>query len=212
MLVDYCGNDLALTELLYNELRPQIALREQMSDQYGMDLRSKSDAQIAETIITSELERLTGEPVRRPDTSRTAFRYQDPGIVTFQDPALQALLEKILATSFTLGGNGSVKLPAWLRDGKIVIGERDYQMGIGGLHSCEKRQYIAADSDHVLCDLDVASYYPNIILQQSLAPASLGKPFLAVYQGIVNRRMYSKRETARLQTELVELEKQLAKL
>jgi hypothetical protein len=193
LLVDYCANDLALTELLYDQLRPQIALREKMGDQYGMDLRSKSDAQIAETIITSELERLTENPVAKPDTSRTEFHYQNPGIVTFETPALQELLQRILATTFTLGGNGAVVLPKWLRDSKIRVGDRDYQMGIGGLHSCEKTQYLTADADHVLCDLDVASYYPNIILQQALAPESLGKPFLDVYQGIVNRRMAAKR-------------------
>jgi DNA polymerase elongation subunit (family B) len=193
LLVDYCANDLVLTELLYDQLRPQIALREKMGDQYGMDLRSKSDAQIAETIITSELERLTENPVAKPDTSRTEFHYQNPGIVTFETPALQELLQRILATTFTLGGNGAVVLPKWLRDSKIRVGDRDYQMGIGGLHSCEKTQYLTADADHVLCDLDVASYYPNIILQQALAPESLGKPFLDVYQGIVNRRMAAKR-------------------
>ena len=193
LLVDYCANDLALTELLYDQLRPQIALREKMGDQYSMDLRSKSDAQIAETIITSELERLTKNPVAKPDTSRTEFKYQNPGIVTFETPALQELLQRILATTFTLGGNGAVVLPKWLRDSKIRVGDRDYQMGIGGLHSCEKTQYLTADADHVLCDLDVASYYPNIILQQALAPESLGKPFLDVYQRIVNRRMAAKR-------------------
>jgi hypothetical protein len=83
LLVDYCANDLALTELLYDQLRPQIALREKMGDQYGMDLRSKSDAQIAETIITSELERLT----------RTLLPNQTPAALSFiiKTPALSRL-------------------------------------------------------------------------------------------------------------------------
>ena len=50
----YCHNDLQVTRILYEELKPQIALREQMSKQYNIDLRSKSDAQIAENIIKHE--------------------------------------------------------------------------------------------------------------------------------------------------------------
>jgi hypothetical protein len=52
----YCHNDLQVTRILYDELKPQIALREQMSKQYGLDLRSNSDAQIAENVIKHELE------------------------------------------------------------------------------------------------------------------------------------------------------------
>ncbi len=52
----YCHNDLQVTRILYEELKPQIALREQMSKQYGIDLRSNSDAQIAENVIKHELE------------------------------------------------------------------------------------------------------------------------------------------------------------
>ena len=49
----YCVNDLETTKLLCDELEGAIVLREQMGEQYGMDLRSKSDAHIAETIINS---------------------------------------------------------------------------------------------------------------------------------------------------------------
>jgi hypothetical protein len=47
----YCKNDVNTTEMLYRKLELPIALREQMSKQYDIDLRSKSDAQMAETVI-----------------------------------------------------------------------------------------------------------------------------------------------------------------
>ena len=193
VVLDYCDNDLDETERLYNDLMPQVALRENMSKQYGMDLRSKSDAQIAETIITSELAALTGRQVKRPNTDREVFKYQNPGIVAFSTPSLRVMFGRILTTDFTLGGNGAVKIPDWLKQTKIVIGSGSYQMGIGGLHSCEKAQHLVA-GDRVLCEIDVASYYPNIILQQQLAPESMGKPFLDVYQSIVDRRMRAKHQ------------------
>lgn len=189
----YCRNDLDTTEALYRSLEKQIELRKQMSEQYGLDLRSKSDAQIAEAVIKSEYSKITGETAYRPEINQTEFRYQDPGIIEYQLPHLQATFDRILATPFTLAGNGSIKLPDWLKDEPIEINGTKYQMGIGGLHSCEKQQCVRADSERGLADWDVASYYPNIILQQRLSPHSMGKTFLEVYQSIVDRRIKAKR-------------------
>lgn len=192
---NYCENDLHTTALLYETLKPQIDLRISMSEQYGIDLRSKSDAQIAEAVILGELEKMTGQTYRKQEVlDDQEFRYLNPGIISFKTEQLSNIFDKILKTRFTLGGNGSVVLPEWLKNQPIVIGTTTYTMGIGGLHSCEKAQYVKADENHLLIDMDVASYYPNIILQQRLAPKSMGRHFLKVYQSIVNRRLKAKHE------------------
>lgn len=192
---DYCENDLHTTAMLYETLKPQIELRKSMSEQYGMDLRSKSDAQIAEAVILGELEKITNKKYSRQEVDDgQSFRFINPNIISFKSKELSEIFSKILKTKFTLGGNGSVVLPEWLKEQKIVINKTEYTMGIGGLHSCEKAQYIKADDKHLLIDMDVASYYPNIILQQNLAPKSMGHYFLKVYQSIVNRRLKAKRE------------------
>lgn len=191
----YCVNDLETTKLLCDELEGAIVLREQMGEQYGMDLRSKSDAQIAETIIKSELKTITGRDYRKPNIPDDfGFYYRDPKVVEFQSEQLKEVYSRILETRFGVGGNGSVVMPAWLRENRIVIDGAEYQMGIGGLHSCEKSQYIAANDDELLFELDVASYYPNIIMQQQLAPDTLGRPFLDLYQSLIDRRIKAKRE------------------
>jgi hypothetical protein len=194
ILRTYCENDLETTLLLWNKLEPAVALREQMGKRYGMDLRSKSDAQIAETVIKSELSAITGDTYRAPSLADGyGFYYRDPEIISFASADLQSVFQRILKTRFTLGLNGAVKMPDWLKDTRIKIGDAEYQMGIGGLHSCEKSQLVQADDDHLLQDWDVASYYPSIILQQRLAPKSLGEPFLKVYRSIVERRLRAKK-------------------
>ena len=60
LIRNYCDNDNQITAQLYRQLSEAIRLREAMSDQYGLDLRSKSDAQIAEQVIKSEYQKLTG--------------------------------------------------------------------------------------------------------------------------------------------------------
>lgn len=189
----YCVNDLETTRLLYKALEKPIKLREQMGDQYGMDLRSKSDAQIAETLIKSELTAMTGKRYSAPKmTDGYSFRYRDPGVIHFDSPTLREIFKRILDTDFGLSANGSVAMPGWIKEAHPTINSRRYQMGIGGLHSAEKRQCVRANEDHLLFDLDVASYYPSIILQQQLAPAAMGAPFIDVYRSLVERRLQAK--------------------
>ena len=191
----YCENDLRTTWLLYKSLEKQIELRIKMSEQYGVDLRSKSDAQIAETVIKSELHKMTGKEYRKPELADdVSFRYLDPKIISFKTQQLKDIYTAVLNTRFELGANGSVKMPDVLAKAQIKLGRSVYNMGIGGLHSCEKSQLVRVDDQHELCDLDVASYYPSIILQQNLAPKSMGAPFLRVYQSIVDRRLKAKKE------------------
>jgi hypothetical protein len=193
-LIKYCINDLRVTDALYSHAEKQIALRVDMGAQYGVDLRSKSDAQIAETVLKSEIERASGKTVRAPKISeKERFRYLDPKIITFKNAKLNEVFSRILDHKFSLSANGAVALPDWLKDERIKIGDSEYQMGIGGLHSCEKSQSVYAGETHMLADFDVASYYPSIILQQNIAPDSMGDDFTKVYKSIVDRRIAAKR-------------------
>jgi hypothetical protein len=195
LLRTYCLNDLETTELLYTTLSEQMKLRQDMSKQYRVDLRSKSDAQIAEAVFRKEIGDLEGrkvQPLRRIDMGKK-YRYLDPKIITFQRQDLKELLVRLTETQFPLADTGSIQLPDWLRGTKIRIGESEYQMGIGGLHSCEKKRTIRASNTMILRDADVASYYPSIILQQGLVPENLGQGFTTIYQSIVDRRLEAKR-------------------
>ncbi len=191
---DYCGNDLQTTLDLYLALVKQIELREAMSLQYGVDLRSKSDAQIAEAVIKHELEAKLGRRIYRPEIPHgTRFKFEVPGYMQFQRPELQALLADVARTEFALSPNGSVEMPDELGDRKIKLGSSVYRLGIGGLHSSEKSVSHRATADIALVDRDVASFYPNLILTRGLAPRHLGDEFLHVYRGIVDRRLAAKR-------------------
>lgn len=201
----YCVNDLETTAILYRHLKKAIDLRETMSEEYGVDLRSKSDAQIAESVIKGEIERLGGD-ASKPSTKRNVqFRYKDPGFVQFVSDDLRAMFARLLETDFRLAPNGSVEMPAWLKDQRIKIGDAEYQMGIGGLHSCEKRQFVEASKNEVLADFDVASFYPAIILGQRLAPKHLGDDFLTVFETLVKRRLVAKRSGDKVTADVLKI-------
>lgn len=192
-LLSYLPNDLDCTIDLYNDLKAQLDLRAVMSAEYGIDLRSKSDAQIAEAVIKHEIERLTGTRLYKPDIRAGSFQYKVPAFIEFQTPALQAVLDEIRTLKFGIDHAGIVQMPDYLKDLKIPIGHSVYRMGIGGLHSSETRVSHYSDDEFVLLDRDVTSYYPNIILGSGLYPKTIGPSFLKVYRSIYDRRIAAKR-------------------
>lgn len=191
-LVAYCGNDLETTIDLFNTLRDQLELRAQMSDEYEQDLRSKSDAQIAEAVIRSKIQKLTGVKVVKPEYRPSVFNYTPPDFIRFETQEMRAVLHQVKKASFHVE-NGDVQMPETLDNLKIRIGESIYRMGIGGLHSTEASVAHFSDDEFVLIDRDVTSYYPAIILNQGLYPKHLGENFLKVYSSIVARRLEAKR-------------------
>jgi hypothetical protein len=202
-LTEYCGNDLDATELLFNALAEPLAIREDLSARWGTDLRSKSDAQVGETIIRKRVKQITGEDPQKVDTpAGHLFPYRPPAYIRFEHPVLVDILERLRTTEFIVKSNGKVDLPEWLDGREVVIGETTYVMGIGGLHSTEKNRTVLSDADHVLIDADVAAYYPEIILGSGLYPRSLGKAFLEAYAGIKQDRIKAKRRAQEIKREL----------
>ena len=188
----YCHNDLQVTRILYEELKPQIALREQMSKQYSIDLRSNSDAQIAENVIKHELEAKNIDCTRPTVKIGTTYKYTTPKHITFKSPLFNDLVAMIERTDFVVNDNGQVALPDELLT-KISFDGAGYQLGIGGIHSCESSQAVIAQDDECLFDIDVASYYPYLIIDGQYYPKHLTREFLTVYESIVNRRIEAKR-------------------
>lgn len=194
IVIDYCVNDLDGTELLFDNLTEQLKLREQLSVEYRQDLMSKSDAQIAEAVIGSELKRLTGYWPKKPKIDNELFfNFQTPANLFFQTEQLKLVLKKIEAAKFSLDFNGRLEAPKDITDLKILIGQSIYSMGIGGLHSSEENRAVTANDEFDLEDIDVESYYPKIVLNLKLHPKHIGDNFFAVYSTIVERRLAAKK-------------------
>lgn len=192
-LETYCVNDLKLTKLLYESLSGQIDLRKKMSEQYGLDLRSKGDAQIAEAVLKHELEAEGVQVVKPSIKPGTTFKYAAPSWITFDDPELMKLLIDSTETTFKIQPQGGVAIPASLGR-KVSYDGSQYTVGIGGLHSNETGTTVIPGSDDVLFDVDFASYYPSIILNEKYYPTHLGEHFLSIYKDIVKRRLKAKAE------------------
>ena len=185
----YCENDLDTTEELYRRLRPQIDLRIQMSEEYGVDLRSKSDTQMAETAFIQRLG-LKHTTTKVP----YSIRYVMPSFITFESTELQALAERIQDHEYLMNQTtGHVILPDFLKE-VVKFNKGSYQLGVGGIHSTHDRKVChVATEDYIITDIDAASYYPSIIINCNLIPKNTGERFLEEYRTFYDRRIAAKK-------------------
>jgi len=183
----YCSNDLDITKDLYVHLNKEIGIRKVINEQYNVDVRSKSDAQIAEVLINKALS-YKGAMAKKFD-----FKYSPPLYLEFEEGSqLNELLNYFKSKQFK--GERGDKL---LKDDndKITIGEMTYRYGIGGLHSTEENRTIVVGDNEYLIDVDVVSYYPSIILNNEYCPSQFDKDeFIDFYRDIYNERIKAKRD------------------
>lgn len=182
----YCGNDLLTTNDLYEALIDDIETRIELTTQYGVDMRSKSDAQIAEAAFKKLLAFKVYPPVIPPGTR---FKYETPKFISFKTTVLQQALALIERVDFVIANNGSPAMPIELDGFTVTIGSSTYTLGIGGLHSTEQKTAHRADATYSLADVDVVSYYPKIISILKMFPHQIGEVFLKIYDGWIEVRI-----------------------
>lgn len=211
---DYNVNDLDVTHNLFDHLMPHIKMREELSAKYNQDLRSKSDAQIAEAIVKAELEKAGVELTKPKIPHDWTFPYRVPEWVKFRSPQLVELQRLLGSLDFQIGAGGKPKFPDSIADFvsetgllRVMKKEKDgkrsysvnislhgniYNLAMGGLHSSEESVCYRADDETLIIDRDVASFYPYLILNNKYFPQHLGEIFLTVFRTLVERRLHGK--------------------
>lgn len=215
-LREYCRlGDLPATRDLFDTFPTQLDLRRDMSREYGVDLRSKSDAQIAEAVMKA----LLPFKVQRPAVAYgSSFNFRPAEWIRFQSPHLQGVLRRLCEHPFWISDSGSpvadyhnrlidwgdqqvrrdpsghwVKRPQGWQHETVPIGSASYSVGSGGLHSTESKVMHVADAAHIISDHDVASYYPSLIIRTGIYPQQIGPIFLDIYRDWFTRRIAAKR-------------------
>src|SRR6185312_7483200 len=190
----YNFNDLDTTELLFHFMKERLELRKDMSLRYHENLMSKSDAQIAEVVISKEVGKALGKyPPKSDIKAGYSFKYEKPSYIRYATDELKKLLNAVLKSDFVVNEFGTIDTPRLLKDRSVTINGLEFSFGIGGLHSCEKCITYKADEDYIIVDRDVTSYYPDILLTLGLYPEQLGPSFLSIYKGFKDERVEAKK-------------------
>lgn len=210
-LKKYCENDLDTTIDLYKAIEARIQLRIDTSNQYlGIgDLRSKSDAQMAEAIFRFELSKVGVNipKIQAKDRIPKNVVYKCPEFISFKSQKLNDLKELLDGAVIQVNkSNGQPILPKeWTKQLKPKIGDTVYKIGLGGIHSQEDKLVVKSDDVMVLRNADIASMYPSIILELGLFPKSLGKEWLSVYRNMYKTRLKAKAEKNKIVNETLKI-------
>lgn len=236
----YCDNDLEGTDDLHRTVIARIKLREAINKKYNaepqigikkrwcsydreygyfeevpywkspIDVRSKSDAQIAEALFKFKLPHKIEQ---RVIPHLTQFNYVAPSFIKFKTKQLQDILHNVQTLPFVISDKDQtyedevdadgkpyktgIIMPKEVKQTRVHMGESIYKFGIGGLHSQEKaKSHYSRPGTCEITDHDVASYYPSLILMLAMFPPQIGLAFLEIYQEIYDERIDAKKKAA----------------
>lgn len=188
----YCFNDCETTLELFERLQTEISLRQDLSAEFDLDLRSRSDAQLAEAVLKREV-----GIGNRDKIVPTSVEYSAPAFIQTNSDTICNLIKELESIRFRIDrANGNLVAPEFLKD-PIKVGSGSYQCGVGGLHSTHDVNLYRQATDKIcISDFDVASYYPNIMLKAGIVPTLAGNKgdrFLETYESFYLRRLEAKR-------------------
>lgn len=201
----YNIKDLDITELLALEMKDELELRSAMSNEYGLDLRSKGGAPIAEAVLGEEIKKITGKSFKQ--LKDESWSILGGGVIveppTWWSKMLSQAVEGswLRYTMFDQAPRLNVTIPLDEK-GKLIKGALDstlylddnfYAMGLGGVHSVDGPGAIIPKEDEFLCVADVASLYPYSILLQKCFPRHVKVAMEKIYGGLLTSRMEAKR-------------------
>jgi hypothetical protein len=82
-------------------------------------------------------------------------------------------------------------------DLNVIYEGCEYVFGAGGIHMSVESQTAEEDSEWMIIDADVASFYVNLATENDFYPLHLGKMFCTVYNNLYKLRKFNKDEAKR---------------
>ena len=188
MIISYCVNDVDSTKEIFNQCKPLIALRKNLTDQYGINLYSASEPRISKELFAYYLSKELGIPkyeLKKLRTFRNVIKAKDIILdyIKFDSLQFNNLLEKFktveINPNFTKGGF------------KYSVNYKGVKthFGLGGAHGANKSGVYESDEDMVIISSDVTSFYPNLAIRNKFSPGHFPKEeFCDQYEWFFNER------------------------
>lgn len=189
-MADYNDNDVYIVAELIRMNQEEVLLRYRISEEYKVDVYSASRSTIADKIIVKLYSKFTGLHPKTFINTKTIRRkilvseiLSDK--IAFSTPELNDILSGI--RSLTLKGEKGEF------DREFTFMGTSYTIATGGLHSNEIPSVYVENSDSIIVDRDVASYYPNMIRSLKVCQKHLiPKAWFRIADTIVDERLEHK--------------------
>ena len=194
-VLKYNKYDVDITEHLYSLSSDKIHLRKTLYEQYGVfEFFSKGDTSLGSDTFLIDLAEEMGTNVKKLQYERTHYDSLKLKDVILHDrvkpmrhPSFVSVLENFNKIKLTKDEDGLLNLKGALAH-EVHFDGIDFKYGTGGLHASVSNKLIRADENHLIIDVDVASFYPNLAITNGLFPKHLSKHFLKKYKDLYEER------------------------
>lgn len=191
----YNCNDVDITEKVLYHNSEKINHRIKFTKKFGVNLVNSCNSEIGKKLISHYYTQETGIPFEDYKNLRTTYekvplKYCVSPKIHFETSNYQKILNKVLAT--TINPNVKEKDNPF----EIIVNSRyvSHSMKLGGIHSNNPPEIMDENERYCYVDIDAASFYPWIMINDNLYPQHLGPDFIKVYRKyIVEERMRVKK-------------------
>jgi hypothetical protein len=198
VLKRYNAHDVAQTKAFYEHTFSMLKFREELTHKYSRDFINHNDTKIGKDYFVMKLEEAGvacydyGSKGRTPrQTRRPSIALKDAILpwIAFEQPEFNRVLGWLKAQVIT-------ETKGVFNDLTATIDGFTFVFGLGGIHGSVESEVIESDDDHVIVDLDVTSYYPNLAIVNGFHPAHLGKTFVTIYKHLFEQRKQYPKKSA----------------
>lgn len=202
-MIEYNVNDVMSTTELLNRCKADIELRTNIEDEHKIECLSKDGVGIGVELLKQEYIKKTGiswEKLSNLRSPQDIIPLKDVILpnITFKTPVLANLLAEMKSLKVSAGKK------SWNK--KLLLGNLEVSVGVGGIHSINKPEIIVPKDDELLLDSDVTSMYPSLIIQYGFVPPHLNKDvFIDIYSTTYRERLLAKKEGRKLENETKKL-------
>ena len=185
-VINYCINDVLSTKEILHHSKEQIALRQTLTKEYGIDLYSASEPRISKELFLYFLQERLGWEKAHIKTLRTKRDYIVLAdcilpYVQFSTPEFNKVLDYFRTKVITSTKDGF----KYSIDFKGV--KTDY--GLGGIHGATSSGVYEAKPGWTIMTSDVTSFYPNLAIKNGFHPEHLpAKEFGQLYEWFFEER------------------------
>ena len=190
VLKKYNRHDVAQTKAFYFKTLDMIKFREELTLKYQRDFMNHNDTKIGKDYFIMKLEEAGvstydfGPKGRTPrQTKRPSIALKDAILpwINFDHPEFTRVLNWLKDQTIT-------ETKGVFDDVTACVNGFSFVFGLGGIHGSVESKVIESDTDSVIVDLDVSSYYPNLAISNGFYPAHLGKEFVSIYKHLYEQR------------------------
>ena len=87
----------------------------------------------------------------------------------------------------------------------LCFGNKIYDFRVGGLHSRNKNEVYRSTESQRIVDVDVTSYYPSLMINNSYKPDFLNEKWTTIYSNLKDERIKAKRAGDKLKSDALKI-------